>query len=140
VEEPSSTCPPTLTTSGEWGGVGAAVLGWGAKAHRTQQQEVRRQHPTWGTVRDLCGSTHPPNHATCHLTRQLARPLTPLAPHHRVRNFLREEMASFLGLCEYTDRSDAARARSYFFDRRKQVGRRWGLRGLHVVCPVGCVA
>ncbi|PRW59313.1 U3 small nucleolar RNA-associated 25 [Chlorella sorokiniana] len=39
----------------------------------------------------------------------------------RVRNFLREEMASFLGLCEYTDRSDAARARSYFFDRRKQV-------------------
>ena len=42
--------------------------------------------------------------------------------HRRVRNFLREEMASFLGLCEYTDRSDAARARSYFFDRRKQVG------------------
>ena len=41
-----------------------------------------------------------------------------------MRNFLREEMASFLGLCEYTDRADAARARSYFFDRRKQV---WGV-------------
>lgn len=40
----------------------------------------------------------------------------------RVRNFLRQEMASFLGLCEYTDRADAARARSYFFDRRKEVG------------------
>ncbi|KAL4445727.1 hypothetical protein ABPG77_008926 [Micractinium sp. CCAP 211/92] len=39
----------------------------------------------------------------------------------RVRNYLRQEMASFLGLCEYTERADAARARSYFFDRRKRV-------------------
>jgi U3 small nucleolar RNA-associated protein 25 len=38
-----------------------------------------------------------------------------------VRNFLRGELASFLGLCEYTERADAARARAYFFDRRKQV-------------------
>jgi hypothetical protein len=38
-----------------------------------------------------------------------------------VRNYLREEMASFLGLCEYTERADAARARAYFFDRRKSL-------------------
>lgn len=38
-----------------------------------------------------------------------------------MRNFLRAEAASFLGLCEYTDRGDAARARSYFFDRRKDL-------------------
>ncbi|EFN57411.1 hypothetical protein CHLNCDRAFT_142850 [Chlorella variabilis] len=41
--------------------------------------------------------------------------------HAVVRNFLRADMASFLGLCEYTEQPDAARARSYFFDRRKQV-------------------
>lgn len=52
-----------------------------------------------------------------------------------MRNFLREEMASFLGLCEYTDRSDAARTRSYFFDRRKQVGALWALRGGVDVVP-----
>jgi hypothetical protein len=38
-----------------------------------------------------------------------------------VRNYLREEMASFLGLCEYMERADAARARAYFFDRRKSL-------------------
>lgn len=46
----------------------------------------------------------------------------------RVRNYLRQEMASFLGLCEYTERADAARARSYFFDRRKRVG--WARAGV----------
>jgi U3 small nucleolar RNA-associated protein 25 len=39
----------------------------------------------------------------------------------RVRNFLRAENASFLGLCEYTDRGDMARARSYFADGRRRV-------------------
>jgi U3 small nucleolar RNA-associated protein 25 len=39
----------------------------------------------------------------------------------RVRNFLRAESASFLGLCEYTERADMARARSYFADGRRRV-------------------
>ena len=39
----------------------------------------------------------------------------------RVRNFLRAEAASFLGLCEYTERADMARARSYFADGRRRV-------------------
>ena len=39
----------------------------------------------------------------------------------RVRNFLRSESASFLGLCEYTERADMARARSYFADGRRRV-------------------
>jgi len=39
----------------------------------------------------------------------------------RVRNFLRAEFASFLGLCEYTERADMARARSYFADGRRRV-------------------
>jgi U3 small nucleolar RNA-associated protein 25 len=39
----------------------------------------------------------------------------------RVRNFLKAESASFLALSEYTDRGDAARARTYFADGRKRV-------------------
>lgn len=39
----------------------------------------------------------------------------------RVRNFLRSEGASFVGLCEYTDRGDMARARAYFADGRRRV-------------------
>jgi U3 small nucleolar RNA-associated protein 25 len=39
----------------------------------------------------------------------------------RVRNFLRAESASFLGLCEYTARGDMARARSFFADGRRRV-------------------
>lgn len=39
----------------------------------------------------------------------------------RVRNFLKSETASFLAVSEYTDRSDAARARSLFADGRKRV-------------------
>lgn len=39
----------------------------------------------------------------------------------RVRNYLRAESASFLGLCEYTERADMARARSYFADGRRRV-------------------
>ena len=39
----------------------------------------------------------------------------------RVRNFLRAESASFLGLSEYTERADMARARSYFADGRRRV-------------------
>ena len=38
-----------------------------------------------------------------------------------MRNFLRREGAPFLGLCEYTGRPDAARARSYFYDGRRSV-------------------
>jgi len=39
----------------------------------------------------------------------------------RVRNFLRAESASFVGLCEYNERSDMARARAYFADGRRRV-------------------
>lgn len=39
----------------------------------------------------------------------------------RVRNFLRSEQASFVGLCEYTDRKDMSRARTYFADGRRRV-------------------
>eukprot|EP00887_Chlorella_sp_A99_P004809 scaffold4.g4809.t1 len=37
----------------------------------------------------------------------------------RVRNFLKGEGASFLVLSEYVEQADAARARSYFFSRRR---------------------
>lgn len=39
----------------------------------------------------------------------------------KVRNYLREQAASFVGLCEYTDVKDMARARSYFADGRRRV-------------------
>jgi len=39
----------------------------------------------------------------------------------RVRNYLKSQNASFLGLSEYSDRSDGARARSFFYDGRKSV-------------------
>lgn len=69
-----------------------------------------------------------PKRRTPRRLRNRARPPPTLWP-PRVRNYLRQEMASFLGLCEYTERADAARARSYFFDRRKRVrtGGGWGL-------------
>lgn len=39
----------------------------------------------------------------------------------RVRNFLKSQSASFFGLCEYTEKSEAARSRSLFYDGRKSV-------------------
>ncbi|KDD75528.1 DUF1253 hypothetical protein, partial [Helicosporidium sp. ATCC 50920] len=39
----------------------------------------------------------------------------------RVRNFLRAQSASLLCMCEYTDRTDAARARSYFSAGRRRI-------------------
>jgi len=39
----------------------------------------------------------------------------------RVRNYLREQAASFVTLSEYSDRKDMARARSYFADGRRRV-------------------
>lgn len=39
----------------------------------------------------------------------------------KVRNYLREQAASFVGLCEYTDPKDMSRARSYFLDGRRRV-------------------
>ena len=39
----------------------------------------------------------------------------------RLRNFLREEGASFVGLCEYTKHSDVLRGRSNFFHGRQRI-------------------
>ena len=39
----------------------------------------------------------------------------------RLRNFLKEEGASFVGLCEYTKHSDVSRGRSNFFHGRRRI-------------------
>ncbi|DBA68662.1 TPA: hypothetical protein ACH3X2_013458 [Trebouxia sp. C0005] len=39
----------------------------------------------------------------------------------RLRNFLKEEGASFVGLCEYTKHSDVSRGRSNFFHGRRHI-------------------
>lgn len=117
---PSSTCPHTLTTSGEDSGkCGLAVTLGGDSTAGLLGNSPRPAQLGWQAKTQCCPAPPLPSHPPFP-----AEHCFPPSPHHhrRVRNFLREEMASFLGLCEYTDRSDAARARSYFFDRRKQVG------------------
>lgn len=39
----------------------------------------------------------------------------------RLRNFLKDEGASFVGLCEYTKHSDVSRGRSNFFHGRRRI-------------------
>lgn len=39
----------------------------------------------------------------------------------RLRNFLKDEGASFVGLCEYTKHSDVSRGRSNFFHARRRI-------------------
>lgn len=39
----------------------------------------------------------------------------------RLRNLLKEEGASFVGLCEYTKHSDVSRGRSNFFHGRRRI-------------------
>lgn len=60
---------------------------------------------------------------------------------HSVRNFLKTQKAEFLALSEYTAPADAARARSYFFARRRpllllteraQFYHRYRIRGIRV--------
>ena len=112
----SSTCPHTLTMSGKPGSPGG--VGWGWERERERGRPLRSIHAlplvaACALASPHCCSLPPP--PTSHLP-----PATFFAP-CRVRNYLREEMASFLGLCEYTERADAARARAYFFDRRKSL-------------------
>lgn len=71
----------------------------------------------------------------------------------RLRNFLKEEGASFVGLCEYTKHSDVSRGRSNFFHSRRRIMlyterahfyHRYRLRGVKVlhdfVCPAAARA
>lgn len=62
----------------------------------------------------------------------------------RLRNFLKEEGASFVGLCEYTKHSDVSRGRSNFFHGRRRIMlyterahfyHRYRLRGVKVGNP-----
>lgn len=62
----------------------------------------------------------------------------------RLRNFLKEEAASFVGLCEYAKHSDVSRGRSNFFHGRRRIMlyterahfyHRYRLRGVKVGQP-----
>lgn len=87
-----------------------------------------------------CGNHHTPQRdPPPHTHKETAQ--TPHPHPCRVRNFLKAEGASFLVLSEYVEPADAARARSYFFTRRRpllllteraQFYHRYSIRGIKV--------